>query len=224
MFSMKRIQQSNSIARPLPRREATSSFALVARAVLLLAASLSVAGYAGVTRLTPPEEPAVNATTVWGHETNKLQAGLCYEGAPGQSSFGPGTKFVPGIRSLWGKEMGFFWIPPESERYRVSLLDDQGRPVQRTAKGQSVGQPIRKNPVLKRKGGEYEPFWFEPSSRSYSFQSFKPSDFFLVSKPGKYKFEWEMRLLYHNSATNFQTIVLPPVTLDIVVDQPATPR
>jgi len=160
---------------------------------------------------------------VWGQETNKLQAGLYYEGSPGQSSFGPETKFVPGIRSLWGKEMDLFWIPPEAERYRVSLFDDRGRPVQRTGQGQSVGQPIKKNPILKRNGGEYQPFWFEPSSRFHAFQSFKPSDFFVVSKPGKYKFEWEMRLLYHDSATNFQTIVLPPVTLDLVIDQPAPP-
>jgi hypothetical protein len=197
---------------------------LSGRAALLVAASLSVAGYAGVTRLTPPEEPDVNATIVWGRETNKLQAGLQYEGSPGRSSFGPDTKFIAGIRSLWGKEMDFFWIPPEAERYRVSLLDDQGRPVEKTAKGQSVGRPIRKHPVLKRRGGDYEPFWFGPSSQPYFLQSFKPSDFFVISQPGKYKFEWEMRLLFHNSATNIQTIVLPPVTLDIVVDQPVAPR
>jgi len=55
-------------------------------------------------------------------------------------------------------------------------------------------------------------------------ETFKPSDFFVISQPGKYKFEWEMRLLYHDSATNFQSIVLPSVTLDIVVDQPASPQ
>jgi len=198
---------------------------LPGRAAFWVAASLSVAGYAGVTQLTPPKEPDVNATIVWGRQTNKLQAGLYYEGLPGRSSFNPGTKFVPGIRSLWGKEMDFFWIPPEAERYRVSLQDDHGRPVQRTAKGQSVGQPIRKHPILnKRMDGEYEPFWFGPSDQPYFFQSFKASDFFVISQPGKYKLEWEMRLLYHNSATNIQTIVLPPVTVDIVVDQPTPPR
>jgi hypothetical protein len=218
---MKRIRQSNPVAGPLRWREATSSFALLGSAALLVAACFLTAGYAGVTRAAPPVEPDVNATTLWGRETNKLQAGLYYEGSLGRSSFGPETKFVPGIRSLSGKEMDFLWIPPETERYRVSLLDERGRPVQRTAKGQSVGRPIRKHPVLKRRGGEYKPLWFAPSSPPYFFQTFKPSDFFVISQPGKYKFEWEMKLLYHNSATNFQTIVLPPVTLDIVVDQPA---
>ena len=162
---------------------------------------------------------------VWGQETNKLQAGLYYEGSPGQTSFSPETKFVPGIRCLSGKGMDFLWIPPETERYRVSLLDEQGRSVQRTARGESVGQPVKKHPVLKKRmGGEYEPFWFGASGRPYFFQSIKPSDFFVISRPGKYKFEWEMRLLYHNSATNFQTIVLPPVAVDVVVDQPAPPR
>jgi len=164
---MKRIQLSNSTARPLRRWEAISSFALLGRAALLVVASLSVAGYAGVTGLTPSEEPEANATIVWGRETNRLQAGLQYEGSPGRSSFGPGTKFVAGIRNLSGKEMDFFWIPPETERYRVSLLDDHGKPVQRTAKGQSVGQPLRKHPVLKRSGGEYTRLGFEPSTTPY---------------------------------------------------------
>ena len=191
----------------------------------MVAASLSIAGYAGVPRLAPPEEPDINATTVWGRETNNLQAGLYYEGPAGQSSFGPGTKFVAGIRCLSEKGMDFLWIPPETERYRVSLLDEQGKPVERTAKGQSVGQAIKKHPILKKRlDGEYKPLWFAPSEPAHFLQSLKPSDFFVISKPGKYKFEWEMRLLYHNSATNLQIIVLPSVTLDIVVDQPTPPR
>ena len=192
--------------------------------VLFLADASSFSGYAGSARLAPPEEAQANATTVWGRETNKLQAGLQYEGTPGQSSFGPDTKFVAGVRCLSEREMDFFWLPPETERCRVSLLDDRGRPVQRTAKGQSVGQPIKKHPVLKRRGGEYQRWWFQPSSPPHFIQSFKPSDFFVITEPGKYKFEWEMRLLYHNSATNMEMVVLPPVVVEIVVNQSASPE
>jgi hypothetical protein len=219
---MKQNQRNNAVARLLRRRGAKPLLWLHRTAVLMVATSLATTGYASRAQLSVPEQPSANDTIVWGLETNKLQAGLHYEGPPGRSFFGLETKFVAGVRSLWEKEMDFFWLPPERERYRVSLMDDRGRPVQRTAKGLSLGQPISKHPILERKGGEYEAWWFPPSSPPHFFDSFKLSDFFVVPKPGKYKFQWEMRLLHHNSATNFQTIVLPPVILDIVVGQ-ATP-
>jgi hypothetical protein len=163
------------------------------------------------------------ATISWGGVTNHIRAGLLYEGSRDQASFSPSTVFAPAFESLWSKE-ALYWFPPETECYVVSLRDDDGKQVERTSKGLEQGRPIDTNPLLSRSEGKYRPRGFNPSAGpSFFLQVFKPSDFFVISKPGTYTLEWQMRVLFQDSATNKQTILLPPVSLNIVVEKPGQP-
>jgi hypothetical protein len=162
----------------------------------------------------------------WGAETNHIKAVLYWETNWSGKTFKPWTKFVPGFfRSSASTNEELYWIPPEPERYRVVARDSNGIRVPKTEKGKTMGRAIPAKPKLigwRQGGGPYEPCGLASASPEPKFflPTFKPSDFFIFERPGKYEFEWQVRLV-RTISSNIDTVVFPSVKVEIVVDPPA---
>jgi hypothetical protein len=143
-----------------------------------------------------------NKDTVWGTETNYLNAGLLLQCAPETNHTTVG--FFPMLyndcatNGNISPDMLQLWLPPFESCYQMTLVDDKGNSVPKTAKGKALGKPISQ--PLKIRGGinyaaGYRGRILGPKTPDAIPQPFVLEDYFSITNAGKYHLEFEMQVL-----------------------------
>ena len=176
------------------------------------------------TNFTGPE-------TFWGAETNGIKVAMLVD--PLVSSNNVPILCTPVIKSvIKGSNIrtNVYFLPPESG-YQMTLKDDKGNLVSKTAKGKSLGQPITQPLMVKigglnmRAGFKMRPL-IQNHSEVLSDFSFNLQDYFVVTNSGKYQLTYEMRVVLPHKVggtymelytTNFTILTLPPVVAAIEI-------
>jgi len=107
------------------------------------------------------------------------------------------------------------YLPEYNERFAVTLIDVNGVAVQKTKEGLSIGE----SPSLKPNTQQFQakhnlPLW----PKSIFMQELDPVKYFVIEKPGLYKLTLTQRLYVVKTNTFLETITLPPVTVDVRVE------
>jgi hypothetical protein len=113
----------------------------------------------------------------------------------------------------------FLFLPPENDRFIITLTDDNGRPVPKTPQGRELGQsPLRAN-IFWRDWGKYGcrhcdllPWADE------ELYALDPTKYFAIEKTGLYKLTVVQRLYIIDTNAFLKAISLPPVTVDVKVE------
>lgn len=172
----------------------------------------------------------------WGEETNGIRAGLDIRYRNDEK--GPFVLCVPWIHTYitntnllsWGDLLSL-WIPPFEKGFQLSLLDTNGNAVAKTAKGKALGERIKiktgtyVKPALK--GAGLIQRWFHTNqSEQFGGLEFKLGDYFDIKKPGKYRLECSMRVVYvppwwkgDLNNENVPILYLPPVNVEVEIKE-----
>jgi hypothetical protein len=128
-------------------------------------------------------------------------------------------------------------LPPFNESGIVSMTDSNGIPVPKTPKGLALGQPLKLMPQTTwiRWGGNNRNPWvkiFRTASReimtigsgmeklsSTGYLVLDPTQYFSIEKPGLYKLTVSLRLYAVDTNTFLKPITLPPVSVDVRVEE-----
>ena len=173
----------------------------------------------------------------WGDETNGVRIALVI--APLSSSNNVPIHCIPVIKSSITRTnrlhtMNLYFPPPES-CYQMTLRDESGNLVAKTAKGKSLGKPITE-PLMVKIGGlnSQAGFSMRPiipnQSEMLTGFSFHVQDYFETTNAGKYRLTYEMRVILPQNAkgnymtlhtTNLPTTILPAVVADVEIRRSA---
>lgn len=149
----------------------------------------------------------------WGAETNSFQGGLLIRRLP--LSSGKEFELFPMV-TLAGTNAARIWIPPEPQRYRMSLHDEKGNAVKPTDRGKKLGAKLKLKQDV-RKGHGYIIATIIPQETCGAFPAFALKDFSQVDHLGPYTLTCELRFLRPNPRRGVSAIVLPAVKLPIQI-------
>jgi len=171
--------------------------------------------------------------TFWGIETNGIKVALVVE--PQVSSNNVPIHCTPVIKSSIHATNRLntinVYFPPLRSCYQMTLKDEKGDMVPKTAKGKSLGKPIAAPLMVKigglnlRAGYRMRPLTQNRSEVLSDF-SFNLQDYFIVTNSGKYQLIYEMQIVPlqfgKGSYTNLYsapppTLSLPPVVAGVEI-------
>ena len=128
-------------------------------------------------------------------------------------------------------------IPPFNESVTASMTDSNGAPVPKTVKGLALGQPLTLKPetTWTRWGGNNRNPWakvYNIASRqvltigtglekltSSGYLVLDPGQYFSIQNPGIYKLTVTLRLYVVETNMFLKPITLPPVSVDVRVQE-----
>jgi len=145
------------------------------------------------------EDQARLDTIVWGRETNGVRVGLV-GGNPRFSSLDAGQEFIGVVlKNNTTNELRFV-VPKIPRQFDLAVFDDQGNPVDRTSKGRSIGEAIpavrtftRGELIHNEYDNQTRKRAFLPPAWPELFTCVNLLDYFKITKPGKYRVEYEQR-------------------------------
>jgi hypothetical protein len=172
---------------------------------------------------------------LWGKETNGVKVGLYVQYPPTNQSIPTSIICCPYLSNSktnngnWGSNRLLLWLPRLENSYQMSLFDEKGESVAKTVRGQELGKPIDQ-PLMVRVGGinfeaGYQAVYLDPNEVS-PVRQFTLQDYFDIKKPGKYRLEFKMRVIWlqpgrgHDLSlytTNIATMTLPSVESQIEI-------
>jgi hypothetical protein len=175
--------------------------------------------------------------TFWGAETNGIKVALFIE--PIVSSNNVPIHCTPVIKSSIKGSNNLntvrVYFPPLESCYQMTLRDEKGSLIPKTAKGKSLGKTITEPLMVKigglnmRAGYRMRPL-IQNHSEVLSDFSFNLQDYFEVTNSGKYQLTYEMRIILPQSGkenfmafytTNLPTTILPSVIVNVEIKPPA---
>ncbi len=190
----------------------------------------------GIIRAEPPAGEGTDfsgSNVFWGNETNGVSMALLI--APLSSSNHIPIHCTPIVKNSRSQTNHLWvWFPPIESCCQMSLMDEKGNSVPKTAKGKSLGKPITEPMMLKdgpniKAGYKMRPLAQNKAEMLSDF-SFDLQNYFEVTNSGKYRLTYEMRVVLPQSTkgnymtlhtTNLPTTALPSVIADVEV-KPST--
>ena len=172
---------------------------------------------------------------IWGNETNGIRLALLIN--PEFGSNNVPIRCTPIIKSnqnhtnhLW------IWFPPIKNSWQMTLTDEKGNAVPKTAKGNLLGKPI-KEPLMLKDGPNFKAgYKMRPLDKDraevLSDFSFILQNYFEVTNSGKYHLSYRMRIILPQSikgdfmmlhTTNLPLTTLPPVKAEVEIKERVTP-
>jgi hypothetical protein len=113
----------------------------------------------------------------------------------------------------------FLFLPPENDRFVIGVTDSSGQPVPKTAQGRELGQSPLGGRIFWRNWGKYgcKGCGLMPWADDELY-ALDPTKYFAIEKSGVYKLTLVQRLYMVDTNAYLKAITLPPVTLDVKVE------
>ena len=170
----------------------------------------------------------------WGEETNWVKAGLLLQYSSNTNQTNVAFYFLLNngyTNNPPDETHGFYphgpggvevilWLPPLEQRYQVSLRDDKGNPVPKTKWGERFGKPVASKFNRFKEGGYQRCSLDTNPSITVIPSPLLLRDCFQITAAGKYRLEFEMRVLKETGTNPPYEVYNLPVNVEVEIKNP----
>ena len=149
-------------------------------------------------RVVGSDQRSESRTEYWSVQTNGIRAGLSVGYSTNNATGQVLISCLPILENLQTNWIEV-WLPPITNLFKISVRDEHGEPVRLTPVGKKLGgaitEPLRITTGINYRAGYRGCVLIPNQPQLFSDQEFSLHDFFFLTNSGKYRLNFEFRIL-----------------------------